>query len=152
MWPIDQLYIELGKIYENQARDGIEWNGWWVMTAVKMLLVRMLAYNFDLFDLFSPYIKVIYPKHSKHWPYIVAYTIDCLCSKMLNHGSNHGLFLSLFKLIPSIDCISISLFKFHYWILCPVHYIFCFLYFGQNDEKRKKSAVLTLLENDSWFS
>ena len=44
--------------------------------------------------------KVIYPKYSKHWPYTVAHTIDCVCSKMLNHGLNHGLFLSLFKLIP----------------------------------------------------
>ena len=30
----------------------------------------------------------------------VANTIDCVCSKMLNHIVNHGLFLSLFKLIP----------------------------------------------------
>ena len=45
--------------------------------------------------------KVIYPKYSqKHWPYTLAHTIDCVCSKMLNHGLNHGLFLSLFKLIP----------------------------------------------------
>ena len=44
--------------------------------------------------------KVIYPKYSKHLPYTVAHTIDCVCSKMLNHGLNHGLFLSLFKLIP----------------------------------------------------
>ena len=48
--------------------------------------------------------KVIYTKYSKHWP--VAYTIDCVCSKMLNHGLNHGLFLSLLKLIP-----------------CPIHWI-----------------------------
>ena len=39
--------------------------------------------------------KIIYPKYSKHWPYTVAHTIDCMCSKMLNHG----LLLSLFKLI-----------------------------------------------------
>ena len=42
--------------------------------------------------------KVIYSKYSKHWPYTVAYTIDCVFSKMLYHGLNHGLFLSLFKL------------------------------------------------------
>ena len=46
--------------------------------------------------------KVIHPNYSKHWPYTVEYTIDCVCSKMLNHG----LFLSLFKLIP-----------------CPIHWI-----------------------------
>ena len=43
--------------------------------------------------------KVIYPKYSKHWPYTVTHTIDCVCSKMLYHGLNHGLNLSLFKLI-----------------------------------------------------
>ena len=26
--------------------------------------------------------------------------IDCVCSKMLNHGLNHEFFVSLFKLIP----------------------------------------------------
>jgi hypothetical protein len=40
--------------------------------------------------------------------YNVAHTIDCVCSKMLNHGLNHGLFLSLFKLIP-----------------CPINWIVC---------------------------
>ena len=34
--------------------------------------------------------------------YIVAYTIDCVCSKMLNHGLNHGFFLSRFMLIPCL--------------------------------------------------
>ena len=33
--------------------------------------------------------KVIYPKYSKYWPYTVAHTIDCVCSKILNHGLNH---------------------------------------------------------------
>ena len=51
--------------------------------------------------------KVIHTKYSKHWPYTtVAHTIDCVCSKMVNHGLNYGLFLSLFKLIP-----------------CPIHWI-----------------------------
>ena len=49
--------------------------------------------------------KVIYPKYSKRWQSTVAHTIDCLCSKILNHGLNHGLFLSSFKLIP-----------------CPIHW------------------------------
>ena len=44
--------------------------------------------------------KVIYTKYSKHWPYTVAHTNDCVCSKMLNHGLNHGLSLLLLKLIP----------------------------------------------------
>ena len=55
--------------------------------------------------------KDIYPKYSKHWPCTVAYTIDCVCSKMLNDGLNHGLFLSLFKLIPYHIHISYLNFK-----------------------------------------
>ena len=43
------------------------------------------------------WIKVIYPKYSKHWLSTVAHTIDCVCSKILNHGLNHGLLFSLFK-------------------------------------------------------
>ena len=45
----------------------------------------------------KPRTKVIHPKYSKHCPHILAHTIDCVCSKMLNHGLNQGLFLSLFK-------------------------------------------------------
>ena len=52
--------------------------------------------------IFQQLFKFIYPKYSKHWPYTLAHTIDCVCSKMLDHG----LFLSLFKLIP-----------------CPMHWI-----------------------------
>ena len=49
--------------------------------------------------------KVIYTKYSKHCPYTVAHTFECVCSK-INHGLNHGLFISLLKLI-----------------LCPIHWI-----------------------------
>ena len=65
-------------------------------------------------------IKVIYPKYSKHLLSNVAHTIDCVCNKMLNHGLNHEFFLSLFKLIicpHTLNCICVSLFKFHIWIL-----------------------------------
>ena len=41
--------------------------------------------------------KVIHPKYSKHWLSTVAHTIDCVCSKILNHGLYHGLLFSLFK-------------------------------------------------------
>ena len=58
-------------------------------------------------------VKVINPKYSKHWPYAVAHTIDCVCSKMLNHVLNHELFLSLFKLIPCHK----------HWIACVLAYI-----------------------------
>ena len=54
--------------------------------------------------------KAIYTKYSKHWPYTLAYTIDCVWSEMLNNCLNHGLLLSFFKLIP-----------------CPIHWIVCVL-------------------------
>ena len=41
--------------------------------------------------------KFIHPKYSKHSLSTVAHTIDCVCSKILNHGLNHGLLFSLFK-------------------------------------------------------
>ena len=70
-----------------------------------------------------------------HWPYTVAYTIDCVCSKMLNHG----LFLSLFKLIP-----------------CPIHWIvyllaylnFIFEFSSSFSTAQPKTAVL---KNIWWF-
>ena len=43
---------------------------------------------------YSIVYKVLYIKYSKHWPpYLLASTMDCGCSKILNHW----LFLSLFK-------------------------------------------------------
>ena len=48
--------------------------------------------------------KVIYTKYSKNWPYTLAHTIDCVCSKMLSNGLNHGLFISLIMLIPDPIC------------------------------------------------
>ena len=49
--------------------------------------------------------KVIHTKYSKHRPSTVAHTFECVCSK-INHGLNHGLFISLLKLIN-----------------CPIHWI-----------------------------
>ena len=43
--------------------------------------------------------KVIYPKYSKQWLSTVAHRIDCVCSKISNHGLNHGLLSSLFKFL-----------------------------------------------------
>ena len=40
-------------------------------------------------------IKVIYPKYSKHWPYLLAATMDWDCSEVFNYG----LFLLLFKFL-----------------------------------------------------
>ena len=43
--------------------------------------------------------KVIYPKYSKHLPYLLAYTMDYDCSKILNSGLNQEFFLLLFKFV-----------------------------------------------------
>ena len=46
--------------------------------------------------------------------------VCALCSKMLNHALNNGLYLSLFKLIPmphTLNFVGVGLFKFHIWIL-----------------------------------
>ena len=56
-------------------------------------------------ELFWTTYKVIHTKYSKHPPYTVAHTIECVCSK-INHGLNHGLFISPLKLIN-----------------CPIHWI-----------------------------
>ena len=73
---------------------------WWLLSKpTKIFFTQLFVHN-----------KVLYPKYSKHWSYTVASTIDCGCSKMLNHGLNHGFFLSLFKLIP-----------------CPINWIVCVL-------------------------
>ena len=41
----------------------------------------------------------LYPKYSKHWPYLLAATMSCNCSKILNHGLNDGSFVSLFNFL-----------------------------------------------------
>ena len=64
------------------------------------------------------------PKYSNHWPYTVAYTTDCVCSKMLNHGLNQRLFLSLFKLIP-----------------CPIHRI---VYVLATNKKKQMPPLLLI--------
>ena len=75
----------------------------WLKTCVSFRSCPLVRSRFE----FQVGHKFIHPKkYSKHWPYSVAYTIDCVCSRMLNDGLNHGLFLSLFKLIP-----------------CPIHWI-----------------------------
>ena len=48
-------------------------------------------------------IKVICPKYFKHSPYTVAYTIDCVCSKMLNQCLNRGFFFHFSSLYPAIE-------------------------------------------------
>ena len=44
--------------------------------------VAFWALHINAWLFFTPLTKVIYTKYSKHWPYTVAHTIDCVCSKM----------------------------------------------------------------------
>ena len=53
--------------------------------------------------------KVIYPKYSKHWLSTVAHTINCVCSRILNHGLNHGLLFSLFKFFEWKNYINLKI-------------------------------------------
>ena len=57
-----------------------------------------VMYNWNLID---PKIKVINLKYSKHWPYTVAHTINCVFSKMLNHGLNMSYFFHFSNLNPA---------------------------------------------------
>ena len=83
------------------------WNGKWQKSRSVHIKILKHFTSFFLFlshcnfwisetpDLKIP-AKLYIPITLKHWPYTMAHTIDCVCSKLLNHG----LFLSLLKLIP----------------------------------------------------
>ena len=55
---------------------------WHVETASNPL--KVLNFCGDFFSNIHLSSKVIHLKYSKHWLYTVAYTIDCVCSKMSN--------------------------------------------------------------------
>ena len=57
-------------------------------SAFATFMLEILGINHSYIQLLTYLIKVIDPKYSKHLPYTVAHTIDCVCSKMLNHGIN----------------------------------------------------------------
>ena len=76
-----------------------------------------------------------YSKYSKHWPYTVAHTIGCVCSKMLNHGLNHGLFLSLFKLTPCIIHWFVYVLAYRKVASSrPVYYSIFYLFWGATNQ------------------
>ena len=103
-------------VHDNWGNSTCGVSNLWVWHHCKIAIVPSVSLSNNFNHQVYPSGKVIYPKYSKHWPYTVA-----LCSKMLNHGFNHGLFLSLFKLIPShihwIAYLCVSLFEFHVWVL-----------------------------------
>ena len=45
------------------------------------------------------YIKVLYPKYYKHMACTLAHQIRFVCSKMIHHGLNNGLFSLLHKFV-----------------------------------------------------
>ena len=67
---------------------------WQIMTPEKWYTSTIKQLDQSV-SIFWPTFKVIYPKYSKHWLSTVVHTIDCVCSKISNHGINHGLFFSL---------------------------------------------------------
>ena len=52
----------------------------------KSIIIWLLFSHFLSQHKFKFLSKLYIPStYSKHWPYIVAHTIDCVCSKILNH-------------------------------------------------------------------
>ena len=84
---------------ENQWDKNNPYKGGKVVKKFDLLLQYLLRFPIHIRGRF----KVIYTKYSKHSPYTVAHTIECVCSK-INHGLNHELFISPLKLI-----------------ICPIH-------------------------------
>ena len=70
-----------------------------------------------VYVLFYTLPKVIYSKYSKHWPYSVAHTTDCVSNKMLNCGLTISFTFQMYDLPNTFNCISVSLFRFSIWIL-----------------------------------
>ena len=73
-----------------------------ILPTVALIVPKLRTAVYICFSKFCRWGKVIYPKYSKHWPYTVVYTIDCVCSKMLNHGLN-----SCFFFFYSAPCVEL---------------------------------------------
>ena len=66
----------------------------------------------------STLTKVIHTKYSKHWPYTVAHTI--MCAENVKSWFKSWVFPFTFQayiLHHTLNCMCVSLFKFHIWIL-----------------------------------
>ena len=64
-------------------------------------------------------VKVIYTKYSKHWPYTVAHTLF-VWAENVKSWFKSWVFPFTFQayILPhTLDCLCVSLFKFHIWIL-----------------------------------
>ena len=103
------LYVVKSDIFEKifaRFNGKLLASGIWVISILYIIPVFLEVHiylqviHFQNLLFFHQLTKVINTKCSIHWSYTVAYTIDCVCSKMLDYGLNHGLFLLLFKLIP----------------------------------------------------
>ena len=59
-----------------------------ILASVSDMQVGLLLEISQTFIVLSeePVTKVIHYKYSKHWLSTVSHTIDCVCSKTLNHG------------------------------------------------------------------
>ena len=96
-------YLFLSLEYENVNLQLSQWNSWQEIYFLRSNRGpfkyckndKFICENFQPRDILGNY-KVIYPKYSNHWLSTVAHTIDCVCSKILNQGLNHGLLFSLF--------------------------------------------------------
>ena len=61
-----------------------------------MFWIELICHRMRRIHRFCALAKVIHPKYSKQWSYILAAIMDYGCSKIM---VNHGLFLSLWRLL-----------------------------------------------------
>ena len=112
------LQYTLGLIYRQKLKmNGLFWwaleisyewhTTWWYFTASLYFWLEQLEACQFMINIKLGWAPKLYIPSTLN---IDLHTIECVCSKMLNHGLNHEFFLSLFKLIP-----------------CPIHWIVCVL-------------------------
>ena len=83
-------------------------------TKLFQCVVPWLLWQFPLQNYQQVQGKAIHSKYSKHWPYLLATTLDCCCNKRLNHCLNHGLFLSFLNVFgPNFHCQN---YVFDFWL------------------------------------
>ena len=93
------VHAQLGAILNGTKYSGIVLHSWYLAIHSEFLtnLKFFQMYDTFYFSRIVLFSKVINTKYSKHWLSTLAHTIDCVCSKILNHGLNHGLLFPLFK-------------------------------------------------------
>ena len=75
---------------------------WNLTTHIATLCTAMLSIN--VWPLSGHGTKVIFPKYSIHWTYLMETTMSWSCSKISNHDLKHGYCFKFFWCTYSVDC------------------------------------------------